>query len=139
MIEIATVSGRLYGNLCYLSDKLGMYIIIIPKHVVAVEVTEDNHIYLIDNHSKSPLPAEGSARLSQRCDAVYKITKKAEPVFLKTEIKIEVSKYSKHLNINAIDIYENSEDNINRSLGFIYHKDLEELKAVITRLQRELL
>src|SRR6266446_3016821 len=81
MIEIEKSSYTLFGCLNGLSSRPGMYIVLIPKHVIAVEVAVENGIYklfLIDNHSKSPLPAESSARLSQKVDSIYKITAKPE-------------------------------------------------------------
>ena len=133
MIEINKTAYSLYGNLNALSAKQGMYIIVVPKHVVAAEVTEDNKIYLVDNHSKSPLPAEGSARLSQKCEAVYKITEKPKPVFLRTEIDI-IRFHSNNITITAWDIYDI--DKVSRRLGQFTFKNENEMNAVIAKLMQ---
>lgn len=126
----------LFGNLSALSTHKGMYIIVVPKHVVAVEVTDDYKIYLVDNHSKQPLPAEGSARLSQKCEAVYKIIEKAKPKFLETQISIE-KMYGNNIRIKAYDMYENSEDNVTRHLGQFTFKDRLELAAILRILDND--
>jgi len=131
MNEINTMASTLYGNLSALSDKPGMYIVVVPKHVVAVEVTEDKHLYLVDNHSKSPLAAESSARLSQKCDAIYQITEKPQPIFDKTEIDIICT--GNTIYVSAKDNYINAET-ITRSLGRISTKDNDELNRVIYEL-----
>src|SRR4029077_4825074 len=115
-----------------LSAKPGMYVVMVPKHVVAVEVTEDKHLFLVDNHSKSPLPAEGSARLSQKCEAVYKITEKPQPKFIKTEITI-TKFHTNNIHIMAWDRYENADD-ICRRLGQFMFKDDKELDEILYHL-----
>src|SRR6266571_6521031 len=70
---IPLTARTLYGTLIGLSNSDGLYVILVPRHVVAVEVVEKK-IYLIDNASKSPLPAESSARLMQKVEQVYKVT-----------------------------------------------------------------
>lgn len=132
MKMIDKTSYSLFGNLSSLSAKPGMYIILVPKHVVAVEVTNDNKIYLVDNASKSPLPAEGSARLSQKCEAVYSITKKPEPKFIGTTVTATTSYNNVH--ITALDKYEN-QDSVMRRLGTVTFKDEIELKKIISAIQ----
>ena len=137
MKQIDKAGYSLFGNLTALSNKEGMYIVLVPRHVVAVEVTKNHQLWLVDNHSKQPLPAESSARLSQRCEGVYKITEMPKPVFVRTEIKIE-KLYSNNIRIKATDIYENSEDNVIRHLGQINYKDNAELNLIIKELGRSL-
>lgn len=136
MIEISRSGYSLFGNLNNLSSQPGMYIVTVPRHVVAVEVTEDTKIWLIDNHSKSALPAEGSARLSQKCEVVYKITERPQPVFVRTDIVI--SKYVSDIRITAHDKYDNG-DNIVRSLGGFTFKSYEELVEIVSSLNDEVL
>ena len=47
MTKIDRQGYTLFGNLSALSTHKGMYIIVVPKHVVAVEVTDDYKINLI--------------------------------------------------------------------------------------------
>jgi hypothetical protein len=131
MIEVNRIGYSLYSNLMALSRNEGMYIVMVPKHVVAVEVI-DGHIFLVDNHSKQPLDASASARLSQKCEAVYKITERPQPKFLYTEVRI--TKYhSNNIHIVGWDIYDNGE-NVSRHLGQFYFKDDIELRKIITQL-----
>jgi hypothetical protein len=135
MIQVDRAAFTLYGNLSSLSDKPGMYIILVPKHVVAIEITGDKNIYLIDNHSKTPVHAEASARLSQKCDRVYKITEKPQPIFLRTEIEI-VRYHSNTIHIVAWDIFENEDDKISRHLGNFMFKNISELEQIINELAK---
>lgn len=124
----------LFANLNVLAATPGMYIVMVPKHVVAVEVVDNNHLYLIDNHSKSPVPAEGSARLSQKCDAIYKITAKPQPIYLRTEIIIDNDSQWGCVKIRAIEIYENPEDNVNMSLGQFTYRNKNELESIAHKI-----
>lgn len=135
MKELPRLGYSLFTNLSALSNKPGMYIVLVPKHVVAVEVTEDKKLYLVDNHSKDPLPAEGSARLSQKCDKVYKITELPKPQFLRTEIFFTRNMNS--ISIYAKDIYDT--EVVNRGLGHIYYKDENELSRIILNLYTNLI
>jgi hypothetical protein len=132
MIEVNRTGYSLFANLNNLSTKPGMYIVMVPKHVVAVEVTKDNHLFLVDNHSKSPLPAEGSARLSQKCEAVYSITKKPDPIFVETIITVD--RGYNNIFINATDIYNPETDNVMRRLGQFTFKNDKEVEMILYRL-----
>jgi hypothetical protein len=116
--------GRsLYGTLLRLlqiKDGDGFYIVLVPHHVVAVEVSKKS-VYLVDNHSKQPLNASASARLMQQVDAVYKVVKKSEPVFIRSEIKALID--DSHIILFHNSIYENPEDNVNVRLGHIIYSD----------------
>lgn len=105
----------------------------VPHHVVAVEVNR-NQIYLVDNHSKQPLPAQSSARLIQKVEQVYKVTPKPEPKFLRTEIEVIKYKNTNYIIISANDKYENGEDDICRRLGQFTYKDNDELDLIIEKL-----
>lgn len=130
--KIDTIGHTLYGTLMKISDNDGFYIVLIPKHVVAVEVS-NNQIYLVDNHSKQPLPAQSSARLMQKVEQVYKVTPKGEPLFLRTEIVVDKGVFGNSIVIKAHDKYEN-EDDIVRRLGQFTFKDNLELDMIIEKL-----
>ena len=85
---------------------------------------------------KSPLPAEASARLSQKCEAVYKITEKPQPKFVRTDVIVEKGIYSSHILIKVTDVYENSEDNIVKNCGQFYYRNDDELEEIVRKLQR---
>jgi hypothetical protein len=129
--KVDTIGRTLYGTLIRLSDMDGFYVVMVPKHVVAIEVT-NHQVYLVDNHSKNPLPANSSARLMQRVEQVYKVSPKAEPIFIRTEI--EIKNLGCMIRIVATDRYENADDNITRHLGQFMFKSEDELKQIIKSL-----
>lgn len=129
-----TYSYSLFGTLNELAAKAAaLYLIGVPGHVVAVEVTDDNKIFIVDNSAKVPLPAEGSARLTQKVDLVYKLVPKELPKFLRKEVKVS-EKYAKTISIEVIDVYENEEDNVKYSKGYIYFRDEKELTEIYSKL-----
>lgn len=132
MTQINKRGYTLFANISAISREKGMYILMVPKHVVAVEVVDENHIFLIDNHSKSPVPAEGSARLSQKCEGLYKITEKPQPVYVRTEIQIVRDEY--RATIKSVEIYENPEDNVNMNLGTFHYKDEMQFREIVRQL-----
>lgn len=84
------LSGSLYYVLTYIVHNDGMYIVMLPKHVVCIEV-KDRKIYFCDNHTKEPINAAASARLSQKVESIYRVTKKplpdkVEPSYRKIEV-----------------------------------------------------
>ena len=89
---------------------------------------------MIDNHTKTPIDASSSARLSQRVVDVYKIIAKKQPVFVKSEIKLV--NYTDNFHIKRINIYENSDDNTEQNLGYFYFKNFEELEQIINKLAK---
>ena len=123
----------LFGVLNSLAQQEGCYLVLIPHHVIAVEVKE-NKIYLIDNHTKSPIDASSSARLSQRVTDVYKITAKEQPVFVKSEIKL--TNYCNSVTIKCNNIYKNEEDNTTINLGYINYSNIEQLEQIINELTK---
>lgn len=52
----------------------GTFIVNVPNHWVCIEVT-DGKLYFCDNHTKEPIPAASSARLSMPALAVWKLTR----------------------------------------------------------------
>lgn len=53
----------------------GMYLVLVPKHFIVLEVI-DGVIHLCDNHTKTPINLQNSARLGQKVEGVYKVTEK---------------------------------------------------------------
>lgn len=78
-------SASLFGTLIRLVNNDGVYIVAVAKHFVAIEVT-DRKILFCDNHTKEPMPASGSARLEQSVKAIYKVTKRREPLLVTSKI-----------------------------------------------------
>jgi len=73
----ATKGNTLYGTLVRLANEDGMYIITVPNHFVTIEVA-NKRAYFCDNHTKEPIPAASSARLSQQVLAANKVIKRFE-------------------------------------------------------------
>lgn len=131
---VNSYSYTLFGTLHGLANKDGMYIIGVPKHVVAVEV-KDNKVYLIDNHTKSPIDASGSARLSQKVDIVYRITPRPLPKLLQSKIRIDNDKTNRLIRITAVNEYEDSGDNTIVQLGSFRYRSQDELNLIVDSLK----
>lgn len=69
------------------------YLVTIPKHFIALEVREGK-LYICDNHTKTELELQNSARLSQKIDRLWKVTKVREysrPFVVKTQYAADLS------------------------------------------------
>lgn len=122
----------LYGNLCQLAKKDGLYMIIVPHHVVGVEV-KDSKIYLVDNATQVPIDAAASARLTQRVDFAYKVTPKPEKRFIRSELLVEDK--SGYIDIKAREIYEPEEDTTEINLGYVRFRNDKEFAEILSRLR----
>jgi len=132
--------STLFGALSSLSSFNGMYVILIPRHVIAVEVN-DGKIFLIDNQSKSAIDASHSARLMQKVDAIYRVVKKAEPKFVRSEIKVEKVYVNNRLEIIKYNYYEDEKDNTKILLGsasYTYKNELIEISNAINQFHEQL-
>lgn len=130
-VTLLDVMGySLYGVLTSLTE--GVYIITVPKHVVAVEV-KDKKIYFVDNHTKIVIDAAASARLMQRVENVWKVTEQPQPILVVSEILIRRDSDCR-FTIKYHDIYENPEDNISGVIGYISARSEKELLNVLTKL-----
>jgi len=76
----------LFGVVSALINSDGMYIITVPNHVVAVEIKE-KIAFFIDNHTKEPMNAGASARLTQQVDKVWRVKGKTKEEVKKEEEK----------------------------------------------------
>lgn len=67
------------------------YLVTIPKHYIALE-TKDSNLYICDNHTKTEIELQNSARLSQKVERVWKVIKVREyskPHVVKSEYEVE--------------------------------------------------
>ena len=124
-------SYSLYGNLMHLAKSEGLYMVIVPHHVVGIEV-KSNQIYLIDNATQVAIDAAASARLTQRVDYAYKVTPKPEKRFLRSELIVD--ERSGYIDIKAREIYEPEEDTTEINLGYIRSRNDKEFHDILTRL-----
>ena len=128
---VKTYFGSLFGSLITLSKADGIYIVLVPRHVVAVEIRE-KRIFLIDNHTKTAIDASSSARLIQRVERVYKVTARSEPKLLYSEVQVE--KRYKTIYLKAIDRYVDERDNVEVNLGYVLARSEDELAKIKERL-----
>lgn len=78
------------------------YLVTIPKHYIALEVREGK-LFICDNHTKTELELQNSARLSQKVERVWRVKKIREysrPVITKTDY--EVSRYGMDVLVEAV-------------------------------------
>lgn len=117
----------------------GMYVVIVPKHVVVVEVA-NKQVYLCDNHTKEPINGAASARLSQRVVECLKVTKKADPVLLREVPRVNITQYNSFVNIevNIVSEYENLEDNHMRRCGNIQVQNYLELRNILMTIDEKI-
>lgn len=123
--------NSLYGNLTQLAKRDGIYMIVVPHHVVGVEVKE-NKIYLVDNHTLTPIDASASARLTQRVEQAYKIVPKPEKIYVRTELV--VSERNGYIDIKANEIFECEEDNQEVNLGYVRVRNDIEFTKILLKL-----
>lgn len=67
------------------------YLVTIPRHYVALEV-RDSSLYICDNHTQSEIELQNSARLSQKIERVWKVTRVkaySKPHIVKSEYAVE--------------------------------------------------
>lgn len=69
-----SIGSSLFFVLCTLNEA-GVYVFNVPRHVIVIEITKDGKRYFCDNHTKKPMNASSSARLSQRVLQMIKVTK----------------------------------------------------------------
>lgn len=130
--EVKIHSSTLFGVLNELYSKDGKYVIGVPRHVVAVEV-KDKAIWFIDNHTKHPINAQASTRLTQKVEVVWKVEAGRVPKYIGANIIIRKIN-DRSLEVISHNEYENPMDNTNVHLGTIRYVDLTELKEIIGQL-----
>jgi hypothetical protein len=112
------------------------YLITIPKHFIAIEV-RDGKLYICDNHTKTELELQNSARLSQKIDRVWKVTKVREyvrPYVVKTEYAAEL--VYKNIQVRCIQTMSDDTAKINPlgSLVLPNEDALQEIAFAIMKL-----
>ena len=138
--EEAPIGSSLFGTFVRLANTDGMYVISIlnPNHFVTIEVA-DKKIYLCDNHTKEPIPAESSARMAQKVEQANRVWKKPipppppTPILLRTSVVLV--KNERLLEIERLFEYVNRDDNRTEYLGEIRAKDAGELLEVIRKIK----
>jgi len=75
---IPVPARSLFGVISAIISRDGFYIVMVPNHVVAVEIKEKT-AFFIDNNTKRAINAAASARLTQEVIKVWQIKPKPEP------------------------------------------------------------
>ena len=136
VVEERPIPARtLFGVLSRLSSNDGLYLVIIPRHIVAIRV-EAGQVQLVDNASKEPLDASASARLTQQVDKIFKISQKAAPEFIDSFIRLD--KEWTEVRIIKVNHYKNPEDDTEVRLGFIRFTSDSELKDIVRELHNSI-
>ena len=136
--ECTMPSRTLYGNLSLLSNKDGLYLFLVPKHIVAIRI-DAGQIQIVDNASREPLDAKQSARLTQQVDKILKITPKPQPQFIDSFINVKCSSTYNRIDISKTNHYVNSEDDTIENKGHFYYSDQNELNQIIEALKCQLM
>src|SRR5258706_639509 len=111
----------------------GMYVVIVPKHVVAVESTIHGSVLLCDNHTKEPINLASMARLGQRVTLCYKVEPKPEPKLLSSSLDVKVDiEASRKLRVTIYRRNEYDDVSMNNSnyKGSFIVDDETELKQI---------
>lgn len=145
-------SGSLYRTLTSLVNKDGMYIVTIPKHFVCIEI-KDKKIYFCDNHTKEPIPAASSARLSMPVLMMHKVIERPKPIVIEPpeppkpkliDTKIKVYKYAYEidgeikLQVDRILTYDTDPRTKVENLAYIVFKDEKEFAGFVNKVYQTL-
>jgi hypothetical protein len=83
------------------------YLVVVPKHIVAIQVKE-HKIFICDNHTKTPMNAQGSARLGQRVLKVYRVTERPFPAYNIERCMFDIKELLKRYNGSLMREYINN-------------------------------
>lgn len=131
--ETSFASSTLYMTLFRIHDYDGLYVVFVPRHVIAIEVL-GNQIFICDNHCKTPLDTRQSSRLTQHVELVWRVFPHPIPTFIRSEIRVEKQEDLRRLDIIEDNYYENETDNIELMIGSIRYRDNEQLRVIIKAL-----
>lgn len=127
--EVAYSGNTLFGTMNALHKKDGIYIISLEKHFVIIEV-KDEAIYLCDNHTKEPIQARNSARLSQRVVSTHRVFKLDEkPIPRITSSVITCQENNKEIKFIQRDNYDIGPSK-EHQIGFLNWTHLYDIGAV---------
>ena len=131
----------LYLALLDIASIDGMYIVVLEKHFICIEVKKPS-IYLCDNHTKSPINAASSARLSQKVLYLYKVTAKPakpQPILLREYIVVtkDCNRFPMSITIKRQFDYTNSYDNRTILLASFVVRSLSEMNQIRLELGYE--
>lgn len=94
--------GSLYRTLVTYANRDGMYVVMIPRHYVCIEIKNKN-IYFCDNFTKSPMPAASSARIGMQVLGIYQVIERPKPIVVEPP---KPNLVSKQINTSVYKDYE---------------------------------
>ena len=132
-------SYSLYGLITRIVSTNGMYVIMLPKHFVCIEV-KDKQVYFCDNHTKEPIPAASSARLMQKIVAAYQVVERPKPVLISEHFSVlkETSAYRTddmiRVKIYKHKDYDQPQYNTRLNIAMFNVNNREELEQIASKL-----
>lgn len=140
-VDAAKVPHMGYSLFSVASDlarrhKPGVYLAVITKHYIVLELTADKTLLICDNHTKQPINLASSARLNQAVEELYFVTTRPPVIHIKDEVEVVKVSYTGEsaYYVNIKKIYTDPEDNTSCSKGLFRAND-EELKLIVSKLQ----
>ena len=130
--------GSLFGTISSIIPSNGMYVMMLPKHFVCIEI-KDRQAYFCDNHTKEPIPAASSARLSQQVLATRKVIEYPIPQLISDSLLvIKISMGSMwEVKIYRNRIYDIESANVKINLATFYVNSVAELLSLSEQFKRE--
>jgi len=135
--EARTRSYSLYGSISELINTPGMYVVVVPRHVVAVEITEDKQAYFVDNHTKKVINAAAAARLGQKLTGIYKVEPAPAPKHLETKYDVTRSVTANGITriiLTKNEIWSDIDYNTSTRLAILEYKDADALDRILKEL-----
>lgn len=126
---IETISNSLFGAISELIHKDGIYIVTVTGHFVVIEIN-DKKAYFCDNHTKEPIRAEASARLSMKVVAINRVYPKPASIFISNEMR--VTRDSNRISTTKVMTYNDHQDIVN--IGNLYFSGQSEIDEFINKL-----
>jgi hypothetical protein len=132
-------STSLFSLITRIVTTNGMYIVMLPKHFVCIEV-KDKQVYFCDNHTKEPIPAASSARLMQRVSAAYQVVERPKPVLISEHfsvIKVLVPLDKIQIRIYRHRDYDQPQYNTRLSIATFNVNSESELEEIVGKLMEK--
>jgi hypothetical protein len=124
----------LYGTIVRLARQDGIYVILVPHHVVTIEVLNKT-AYFCDNQTKEPIPASSSARLGQKVFAAHRFVERPKPVFVRNTYRVDLMEETHTARFFKTAEYERVEDNRRTLIGSVTYDHIDELYKIVEAMQ----
>lgn len=135
-VKLAGLTGHsLYRNLVDLSQEDGIYVMMLPKHFICIEVN-NKQVFFCDNHTKEPIPAQSSARLMQKVTIAYKVTERPKPVLINERLQVIQTRFDRGITIKIYRIkeYNLPQYNLRLNISTFNVNNVDEISSIIAQL-----